>query len=57
MEGEGRLPACEGLPGGVVVDGRQCGKGTFRVPTPTNVSSVLVRSRCPGGEMLMGHRT
>lgn len=32
-------------------------EGHFRVPTPTNVSSVLVRSQCPGGEMLMGRWT
>lgn len=35
-------------------DGRQYWKGTLRVPTPTNMSSVLLRSQRPGGEMLMG---
>lgn len=52
MEGEGRLPAGKGLPGWG--EGRHYWKGTLRVPTPTNMSSVLLRSRHPGGEMLMG---
>lgn len=54
-DGGGREATCRlGLTGWGGVDGRQYGKGTFLVPTPTNVSSVLVRSRCPGGGNVNG---
>lgn len=52
-EGEGKGCYLQARAYQVGGDGRLYRKGTFRVPTPTNMSSVLLRSQRPGREMLM----